>query len=68
MTDTPLDVFEIGAGRSFIFGGVYAANDGFFAEVHEQKNGHIRRIAQTRGLPSREVAVAWMTQRCQAGA
>lgn len=68
MTETPLDVFEIGSGRNFVFGGVYAANDGFFAEVHEQKNGHVRRIAHSRSLPSREVAVAWMTLHCQTGA
>lgn len=62
----PLDVIEIGAGQNFIFGGVYAANEGFFAEVNEQNNGRVRRIAKSETLPSREVAVAWMRERCSA--
>ncbi|WP_417069298.1 hypothetical protein [Niveibacterium terrae] len=70
MNDEALDVIEVRAGRAYyIFGGVFAANDGYYAEIHEQKNGRIRRVARSLGLPSREVAVAWMkSQDCFAHA
>lgn len=67
MAPLPLDVMDSGTGRNCVFGGVYAANDGFFAEIHEQKNGRVRMIEKSDSLPTREVAVAWMRSRCQAG-
>ena len=64
MSTEALDVIEVCAGREYyIFGGVFAANDGFYAEIHEQKNGRIRRLAKSASLPTRDVAVAWMTSR-----
>lgn len=64
MNDEALDVIEVRAGRAYyIFGGVFAANDGYYAEINEQKNGRIRRLAHSHGLPSREVAMAWMMSR-----
>lgn len=63
MTAEALDVIEVRSGRTFIFGGVFAANDGFIAEIHEQKDGNIRRLEKSRALPSREIAMAWMRSR-----
>lgn len=70
MIDEALEVHEVHAGRQhYIFGGVFAANDGFSAEINEQKDGRIRRIAHSSTLPSREAAVAWMkSQDCFARA
>ncbi|GAA5178460.1 hypothetical protein GCM10025771_17650 [Niveibacterium umoris] len=67
MAPLPLDVMDSGTGRNCVFGGVYAANDGFFAEIHEQKDGRVRLIEKSSSLPTREVAVAWMRARCQGG-
>ena len=64
MTNEALDVMEVCAGRAYyIFGGVFAANDGFYAEINEQKDGRIRRLAKSDSLPNRDVAVAWMKSR-----
>lgn len=62
MTDLPLDVIEVRKGLGFVFGGVYAANDGYYAELHEQTNDAVRRVARSESLPSREYAVAWLKQ------
>lgn len=64
MTTNALEVIEVCAGaKHWLFGGVFAANDGFYAEIHEQKDGRIRRVARSESLPSREVAAAWMRSR-----
>jgi len=65
---TPLDVIEIGNGAKFVFGGVYAANEGYFAEIHLQNNGKVRMIEKSSALPNREIAVAWMRERCETNA
>ena len=62
MNDLPLDVVEVRKGLGFVFGGVYAANDGFYAEIHEQTPDAVRRVATSDAMPSRECALAWMTQ------
>ncbi|WP_341677629.1 hypothetical protein [Niveibacterium sp. SC-1] len=61
--DLPLDVIEVQRGQAFVFGGVYAANDGYYAEVHEQLAGKVRRVARSESLPHRELAVAWMAHK-----
>ncbi len=62
MSNFALDVVEINAGKTILFGGVYAANDGYYAEIHEQKNGRIRRLEKSSALPNRDAAVVWMNQ------
>jgi hypothetical protein len=62
MSNFALDVVEVNAGRTILFGGVYAANDGYYAEIHEQKEGRIRRLEKSSTLPNRDVAVVWMNQ------
>lgn len=61
----PLDTIEVCKDADTrVFGGVYAANDGFIAEIHEQHNGEPLRLRErSRCLPSREVALAWMRSR-----
>lgn len=63
MSENALEVFEVSNGSVRVFGGVYAANDGFFAEIHEQRDGSIRRVDKSDTLPSHEIAVAWMQSR-----
>lgn len=63
MSENALEVFEVSNGSVRVFGGVYAANDGFFAEIHEQRDGSIRRVDKSDMLPSHEIAVAWMQSR-----
>lgn len=60
----PLDTIEIAKdAETRVFGGVYAANDGFIAEIHEQKGSRVRLRERSRCLPSREIALAWMRSR-----
>lgn len=63
MTDHALEVFEVSDGFVRVFGGVYAQNDGFFVEIHEQRDGAIRRLERSNALPSLEIAEAWMQSR-----
>jgi len=63
MSEYALEVLEVSIGSVHVFGGVYAANDGFFAEIHEQRNGSIRRLSKSEMLPTQECAVAWIQSR-----
>ncbi|GAA5178462.1 hypothetical protein GCM10025771_17660 [Niveibacterium umoris] len=63
MSNHALEVFEVSDGFVRVFAGVYAENDGFFAEIHEQRDGAIRRLDKSDIMPSREIAEAWVQSR-----
>ncbi|MCX9155519.1 hypothetical protein OPU71_05205 [Niveibacterium sp. 24ML] len=63
MSEHALEVLEVSNGSTHVFAGVYAANDGFFAEIHEQRDGSIRRLGKSDVLPTQESAVAWIQSR-----
>ena len=70
MIAMPLYVIKLNAGKDYVFGSVaHSTNeDAFFAEVHEQRDGKDRLIEKSGALPTHEVAIKWMRNRCEVAA
>ena len=66
----PLYVIKLNAGKDCVFGSVaHSTNDdAFFAEIHEQRDGKNRLIEKSGALPTHEIAITWMRNRCEAAA
>ena len=66
----PLYVIKLNAGKDCVFGSVaHSTNDdAFFAEIHEQRDGKNRLIEKSGALPTQEIAITWMRNRCEAAA
>ncbi len=70
MIAMPLYVIKLNAGKDCVFGSVVHStnDDAFFAEVCEQRDGHLRIVEQSNALPTHEIAITWMREHCQAAA
>ena len=66
----PLYEIKLNAGKDCVFGSVaHSTNDeAFFAEIHEQRDGKNRLIEKSGALPTHEIAITWMRNRCEAAA